>query len=270
MAKGTVKWFNRPRDTGSVTPRRRQDVFVHISAVERAGLSNLNEGRSSQYEVVSNRGKDRAGDLRSSDLLGVFRFDARSRPASIFLLRPPAARGTSSRLFVFACATRGDDDEGNARDTVIRIGKRAETMAHCPGPIGSISRIGTAARVCSPAPKPASIIFSFACLRRRRARQCDPHKYVYRRRPAVPVSTFSRPNARSSANRSYAAVDRGHGTSTASSLPVASRSPAPRIPCSAGQGCRARGGAATVRAGSFCPRSDISRSSALRATAARH
>jgi CspA family cold shock protein len=65
MAKGTVKWFNPTKGYGFIQPQGGgKDVFVHISAVERAGLSSLNEGQVVQYEVVSNRGKESAENLK--------------------------------------------------------------------------------------------------------------------------------------------------------------------------------------------------------------
>ena len=59
MAIGTVKWFNPTKGYGFIQPDTGgKDVFVHISAVERAGLSSLNEGAKVSYEVVANRGKE--------------------------------------------------------------------------------------------------------------------------------------------------------------------------------------------------------------------
>jgi CspA family cold shock protein len=67
MAKGTVKWFNATKGYGFIQPQTGgKDVFVHISAVERAGLSNLNEGQIVEYEEVSNRGKTSAENLKVS------------------------------------------------------------------------------------------------------------------------------------------------------------------------------------------------------------
>ncbi len=55
MPKGTVKWFNSQKGYGFIQPQGgSKDVFVHISAVERAGLSSLNEGQVVEYEEVSN------------------------------------------------------------------------------------------------------------------------------------------------------------------------------------------------------------------------
>ena len=65
MATGTVKWFNPTKGFGFIQPDNGgKDVFVHISAVEKAGLSNLNEGAKVSYEIVSDRGKESAGNLR--------------------------------------------------------------------------------------------------------------------------------------------------------------------------------------------------------------
>jgi CspA family cold shock protein len=65
MATGTVKWFNPTKGYGFIQPQDgSKDVFVHISAVERAGLSSLNEGQVIEYELVSNRGKQAAENLK--------------------------------------------------------------------------------------------------------------------------------------------------------------------------------------------------------------
>ncbi len=65
MQKGTVKWFNPTKGYGFIQPAQGgKDVFVHISAVERAGLSTLNEGQVVTFDVVSNRGKEAAENLK--------------------------------------------------------------------------------------------------------------------------------------------------------------------------------------------------------------
>ena len=66
MATGTVKWFNTQKGFGFIQPQDGgKDVFVHISAVERAGMSTLNEGQRVSYELVSERGKTSAGNLQA-------------------------------------------------------------------------------------------------------------------------------------------------------------------------------------------------------------
>jgi cold shock protein len=65
MPKGTVKWFNPTKGYGFIQPQAGgRDVFVHISAVEKAGLSTLNEGQVIEYEEVANRGKTSAENLK--------------------------------------------------------------------------------------------------------------------------------------------------------------------------------------------------------------
>lgn len=65
VAMGTVKWFNTTKGYGFIQPNGGgKDVFVHISAVERAGLSSLNEGAKVSYDEVANRGKTSAENLR--------------------------------------------------------------------------------------------------------------------------------------------------------------------------------------------------------------
>ena len=65
MPQGTVKWFNPTKGYGFIQPQEGgKDVFVHISAVERAGLNTLNEGQVVQLELVENRGKTSAENLK--------------------------------------------------------------------------------------------------------------------------------------------------------------------------------------------------------------
>ena len=69
MMKGTVKWFNGQKGYGFIQPEDgSKDVFVHISAVERAGMQSLNEGQKVSFEVVTDRktGKSSAGNLQAA------------------------------------------------------------------------------------------------------------------------------------------------------------------------------------------------------------
>jgi CspA family cold shock protein len=68
MSTGIVKWFNNQKGFGFIQPEDGdKDVFVHISAVERAGMSTLNEGQKLSYEIVADRrtGKSSADNLRA-------------------------------------------------------------------------------------------------------------------------------------------------------------------------------------------------------------
>lgn len=65
MATGSVKWFNATKGFGFIQPDNGgKDVFVHISAVEKAGIGDLQEGQKLSYEVVNERGKDAASNLK--------------------------------------------------------------------------------------------------------------------------------------------------------------------------------------------------------------
>ena len=67
MARGTVKFFNTQKGFGFIQPDDgAKDVFVHISAVERAGMSSLCEGQKISYEVVTERGKLAASNLQAA------------------------------------------------------------------------------------------------------------------------------------------------------------------------------------------------------------
>ncbi len=65
MATGTVKWFNPDKGFGFIQPQDGgKDVFVHITAVQAAGLQSLNENQKVTYEVVTERGKQAAANLK--------------------------------------------------------------------------------------------------------------------------------------------------------------------------------------------------------------
>jgi cold shock protein len=67
MATGTVKFFNTQKGFGFIQPTDgSKDVFVHISAVERAGMRTLMEGQKVNYEVITERGKQAAGNLSAA------------------------------------------------------------------------------------------------------------------------------------------------------------------------------------------------------------
>ena len=69
MTQGTVKWFNGQKGFGFIQPDDgSKDVFVHVSAVERAGMRSLNEGQKVSFEVLADRktGKSSADNLRSA------------------------------------------------------------------------------------------------------------------------------------------------------------------------------------------------------------
>jgi len=64
---GTVKWFNPEKGFGFIVPDNGgNDVFVHISAVQEAGMQTLNEGQKVTFELIENRGKQAAGNLAAA------------------------------------------------------------------------------------------------------------------------------------------------------------------------------------------------------------
>ena len=67
MATGKAKWFNAPKGFGFIQPDDgRKDGFVHLTAVEKAGLKGLNEGQSISYELITEKGKTSAGNLKTA------------------------------------------------------------------------------------------------------------------------------------------------------------------------------------------------------------
>lgn len=115
MPSGTVKWFNPTKGYEFIQPSGGggKDVFVHISAVERAGLSSLNEGQTVEYEIESNRGKNPRSISRSGDYF---------------------AKGNRSSLAKLHGGSRCLQPRTGARRGLFRLGERAQSVGHYSRP----------------------------------------------------------------------------------------------------------------------------------------
>lgn len=65
MSKGTLKWFNAKKGYGFICPENgEKDVFIHITALEKAGIRNIREGQPLNYEIYDDRGRQVAGNIK--------------------------------------------------------------------------------------------------------------------------------------------------------------------------------------------------------------
>jgi len=108
VATGTVKWFNATKGYGFIQPDNgSKDVFVHISAVEKAGLGTLNEGAKASYEEVPNKGKTSAenfeGRVTSEGHGEARRFTRGARFAAPGVCSPNCASHRGFRTFEGIC-----------------------------------------------------------------------------------------------------------------------------------------------------------------------
>ncbi len=101
---GTVKWFNPTKGFGFIVPDNgSSDVFVHISAVEKAGMKSLFEGQKLEFELQENRGKEAAANLRALDSEGGDADDAEENVGQFLNITKVFKQpGFYVRLFLFA------------------------------------------------------------------------------------------------------------------------------------------------------------------------
>src|SRR5262249_11815683 len=181
MARGVVKWFNPTKGYGFIQPQGGgKDVFVHISAVERAGLTTLNEGQHLEYEIQENRGNTSAVNLKVTGYRYAF---GETRVATLALLtvttRSAACGVVTTKFSGHAVTFRSSATD--FADTPTLLSTSTRPASH-PALFGGLQHFW--ACVCSyiapPAPNHPTI-----CLRRRR---CD----CWRKLPKAEESALGR------------------------------------------------------------------------------